>query len=123
MGRRRPPADRVWRALLPYVVSGLVLPTGATFGTDARAPHIISFCVRNADRLELRTELEREHGVLASAGSACGTDSALPSHVLAALAVPREYVFGSVRAAPSASVCVWAACDRYRWGTATASTT
>lgn len=103
--RYRELAALVWETLLPFVVVGLVLPTGAT---TRRAPHIVSFCVRGANRRDLvlngfrcgpqrdlSAALEREGGVLASGGSACTSDSGLPSHVLAAMCVPPAYIHGS----------------------------
>lgn len=87
-------SSTVWSALLPFVLMGAVLPTGP--GPTQRSPHIVSFCVRGAHRRDLAARLERE-GVLASGGSACSTDSDLPSHVLAAIGVPPEYIHGSLR--------------------------
>ena len=85
--------QRLWRCLTPYVVSGLVLPTGvpAGGGGGMRAPHHVSFCVRGAHRRDLVTQFEG-HGVLLSGGSACSTDSGLPSHVLAACGVPGPFI-------------------------------
>lgn len=89
-------SDALWRALGPFVVSGLVLPTGPPAGSADRAPHHVSFCVRGRHRQEITARLEAA-GVLASGGSACSSGSSLPSHVLAAMAVPPEYIHGSVR--------------------------
>lgn len=84
----------VWRTLHPFVVAGLVLPTGAP--PPGRAPHHVSFCVRGAHRRSLIAALEKR-SVHASGGSACTSADALPSHALAALRVPPEYIEGSVR--------------------------
>ena len=86
----------VWDTILPYVATGLILPTGPA-AERWRAPHHISFCVRGAHRRDLVDELERDNETLVSGGSACNTDSALPSHVLAAMGVPVDYIHGSVR--------------------------
>ena len=86
----------IWAAILPHVASGLVLPTGPA-AERLRAPHHVSFCVRGANRRDLVEALERDNGTLVSGGSACSTDSSLPSHVLAAMGVPAEYIHGSLR--------------------------
>jgi cysteine desulfurase len=84
----------VWATLMPFVVTGRVLPTGGA-GTG-RAPHHISVCVRGAERHALVAALEKEN-VYASGGSACAADSVLPSHVLTALRVPPDFIQGSLR--------------------------
>ena len=89
-------AGRIWACLRPYVVTGLVLPTGGS-PPDLRAPHHVSFCVRGAQRRYLIAALERDAGVLASGGSACSSQLPLPSHVLVALGVPPAYIHGSIR--------------------------
>lgn len=95
----------VWEALRPFIVGGLVLPTGPPDSAANRAPHHVSFCVRGVHRTELLERLERL-GVVASGGSACssGAEEAgperpplLPSPVLVALEVPPEFQNGSVR--------------------------
>lgn len=58
--------------------------------------HHVSFCVRSVRRQDLLRRFEEE-GVLISGGSACSTGSALPSHVLDAIGVPKEFLFGSLR--------------------------
>ena len=87
--------QRIWDTLTPFVVSGLVLPTGEA-RAEWRAPHHVSFCVRGRHRRDLLPRFEAE-GVVLSGGSACSTDSALPSHVLAACRVPPHFIHGSVR--------------------------
>ena len=87
----------VWNSLLPYIVSGLVLPTGPNpAASDRRVPHHVSLCVLGADRSELITQMEGQ-GILVSGGSACTSDSPLPSHVLSAMGIPMEYARGSLR--------------------------
>ena len=88
--------DALWDALARFIVAGIVLPTGAVRGGPLRAPHHVSFCVRGHHRRTLLKRLE-DLGVAASGGSACSTGSALPSHVLAAMDVPTEYIQGSLR--------------------------
>jgi cysteine desulfurase len=85
----------VWRVLLPFIVTGVVLPTGPNNPPERVANHI-SFCVRNVHRNWLVARLD-EGGVHASGGSACNTTSGLPSHVLVAIGVPQAYLQGSVR--------------------------
>lgn len=85
----------VWNALTPFILQGIVLPTGPPPG-ERRAPHHVSFCVRNADRQELVKKCD-ELGLLVSGGSACTSGAVLPSHVLSALAVPPAFIHGSLR--------------------------
>lgn len=94
--RLREMAAKIWETLAPFIVVGLVLPTGAPAQSGRRAPHHVSFCVRGARRAALLEAFEAE-GVLVSGGSACSAGSTLPSHVLSALDVPVEYIHGSVR--------------------------
>lgn len=93
--RTRAMADAVWRTLWPFVVAGTVLLTGPPPGPE-RAPHHVSFCVRGVDRKRFVAAMDRA-GVRVSSGSACTSDTDLPSHVLAAMRVPAEYIRGSVR--------------------------
>ena len=88
--------DTIWTTLLPFIASGLVLPTGC-MDKKQRACHHVSFCVYGAHRRDLVASLEQDSNVLASGGSACSSVSSLPSHVLAAMQVPLQYIHGSVR--------------------------
>ena len=94
--RLREMTAKIWETLTPFIVLGLVLPTGAPMQSGRRAPHHVSFCVRGAKRSVLLDRLEAE-GILVSGGSACSAGSTLPSHVLSALDVPIQYIHGSVR--------------------------
>lgn len=85
----------VWNTLQPFVLSGLVLPTGPV-DPDQRAPHHVSFCVYRLHRRNLLARFEQE-GILISGGSACSTGTALPSHVLVAMGVPEDFLQGSLR--------------------------
>jgi cysteine desulfurase len=100
LGKRVPQmralTDTVWSALMPFIVSGTVLPTGCT-NPEERACHHVSFCVRGAHRNDLVASLETESGVLVSGGSACSADYSLHSHVLDAMRVPLRYIHGSIR--------------------------
>ena len=50
-------ADHIWSTLAPYIVTGLVLPTGAV-APGERAVHHVSFCVRNVSRDTVLQQLE-----------------------------------------------------------------
>ena len=91
--KMRQMTDKVWATLIPFITAGLVLPTGSM----ERTPHLVSFCVHGVHRSELVSRMEKELGILLSSGSACSTDSSLPSHVLDALRVPDVFIHGSVR--------------------------
>lgn len=91
--------DRLWtKALTPFIVSGLILPTGPPHGgpDGDRAVHHVSFCIRGVNRAAVLQQLE-EQGVIASGGSACSSDSGLPSPVLVAMRIPTAFIHGSVR--------------------------
>lgn len=49
-------SDAVWKTLMPFVVTGLVLPTGC-IDTRERACHHVSFCVRGARRQAILASL------------------------------------------------------------------
>ena len=85
----------IWVVLMPYVVSGVVLPTGPALPPH-RTPNHISFCVRNVHRDWIIERLD-EFGISASGGSACNTGTGLPSPVLVAVKIPNQYIQGSVR--------------------------
>lgn len=87
--------DLVWQTLAPFVLRGVVLPTGPSLTKD-RAPHHVSFCVRSMHRRDLLREFHKR-GVLASGGSACHASVDMPSHVLVAMKVPLDFIHGSIR--------------------------
>ncbi len=64
--------------------------------TGRRAPHILTVGVAGADSETLLMHLDMQ-GVAASGGSACSTGAVEPSHVLAAMGVPREVALGQLR--------------------------
>jgi cysteine desulfurase len=79
--------DRL-RAVVPdVVVHGQAAP---------RAPHVLNIGVPGADSEALLMHLDLA-GVAASGGSACSTGAMEPSHVLAAMGVPRALALGSIR--------------------------
>jgi cysteine desulfurase len=60
------------------------------------APHIVTVCVPGADSEALLMHLDLA-GIAAGSGSACTTGTVEPSHVLAAMGVPRELGIAAVR--------------------------
>lgn len=62
----------------------------------ARAPHILNISVPGTDSESLLMALDLA-GVACSSGSACQSGNVDPSHVLAALGVPRELAIAAVR--------------------------
>jgi len=61
-----------------------------------RLANTVAFLVEGADSIALLAALDME-GICASSGSACSAGSLEPSHVIAALAVPRELADSLVR--------------------------
>ena len=59
-------------------------------------PHILAVCVPGADSEALLMHLDLA-GVAAGSGSACTTGTVEPSHVLAAMGIPRDLAIGAVR--------------------------
>lgn len=73
------------------------IPDAAVHGRNApRAPHILSISVPGTDSESLLMALDLA-GVACSSGSACQSGNVDPSHVLAALGVPRDLAVGAVR--------------------------
>jgi cysteine desulfurase len=60
------------------------------------APHILTVCVPGADSEALLMHLDLA-GIAAGSGSACTTGTVEPSHVLAAMGIPRELAIAAVR--------------------------
>ena len=86
-GRARDSLLERLRAVVPdLVVHGLAAP---------RAPHVLSIGIPGTDSEALLMHLDLA-GVAASGGSACSTGAMEPSHVLAAMGVPRPR-WGSIR--------------------------
>ncbi len=83
--------ERLANALIAAVPDAVVL------GRDApRAPHILALAVPGAEGQALVMLLDLA-GVAASAGSACSSGTAEPSHVLTAMGVAPELAMGFVR--------------------------
>jgi cysteine desulfurase len=73
------------------------VPDLVVIGEEATtAPRILTVCVPGAESEALLMHLDLA-GVAAGSGSACTTGAVDPSHVLAAMGVPREQAVGAVR--------------------------
>ena len=83
--------DRLERALLERVPDAVVHGRGAP-----RAPHILNLSVPGTDSESLLMALDLA-GVACSSGSACTSGNVDPSHVLAAMGVPRDLAVSAVR--------------------------
>jgi cysteine desulfurase len=83
--------DALEAALLQRVPDAVVHGRGAP-----RAPHILNVSVPGTDSESLLMALDLA-GVACSSGSACQSGNVEPSHVLAALGVPRELAAAAVR--------------------------
>lgn len=60
------------------------------------APHIVNVCVSGVESQTMVLQLDMR-GICVSGGSACSSSSLDPSHVLAALGVPRSLARGTLR--------------------------
>ncbi len=83
--------DRLEAALLERIPDATVNGRGAP-----RAPHVLNISVPGTDSESLLIALDLA-GVACSSGSACQSGSVDPSHVLAAIGVPRELAVAAVR--------------------------
>ena len=83
--------DRLEAGLLARVPDAVVHGQGAL-----RAPHILNLSVPGTDSESLLMALDLA-GVACSSGSACQSGNVDPSHVLAAMGVPRELAVSAVR--------------------------
>lgn len=73
------------------------LPDAVLTGSEQmRLPNNISFCFPHVESSQLLAILDM-HGICASAGSACSTGAAGPSHVLIAMGISPELAGGSLR--------------------------
>jgi cysteine desulfurase len=83
--------DRLEAALLARV------PDAVVHGRDVpRAPHILHISVPGTDSESMLMALDLS-GVACSSGSACQSGNVDPSHVLAAMGVPRDVAVSAVR--------------------------
>ena len=79
---------------VPGAVESAV-PAGAS--TSHLVAGIANLCLPAVDSEALLFLLEHDHRVLASAASSCASGAQEPSHVLAALGLPRDLAAGSLR--------------------------
>jgi cysteine desulfurase len=61
-----------------------------------RAPHILSVLIPGATSEAMLIQLDQA-GVAASGGSACSSGAVDPSHVHAAMGIPRDLALGAIR--------------------------
>jgi cysteine desulfurase len=74
-----------------------IVPDVVINGADVpRAPHVSNMSIRGTDSEALLMHLDLA-GIACSSGSACSTGSVEPSHVLAAMGVPRELGIAALR--------------------------
>ncbi|HEX8715397.1 MAG TPA: cysteine desulfurase family protein [Gemmatimonadaceae bacterium] len=73
------------------------IPDAVVHGASAtRAPHVLNISVPGTDSESMLMALDLA-GIACSSGSACQSGSVDPSHVLAAIGVPRELAIAAVR--------------------------
>ena len=84
------------RDLLAALLTAAVPDLRVTGGGAARAPHVLNLQVPGCDAQALLMHLDLA-GIAASAGSACQTGAAEPSHVLTAMGVPPELALSAIR--------------------------
>ena len=63
---------------------------------EKRLPGNINITLKEKDSMEVLLKLD-EHGICASAGSACSTGDSAPSHVLTSIGLPPEKAFSTLR--------------------------
>lgn len=96
---RRPSAIRQLTGRRDYLIRKLLTAIPRTRLTGSRmhrAPHIASVAFEGVEGGAVVLALA-ERGIAVSTGSACTTGRLEPSHVIAALALPSAYQFGSLR--------------------------
>ncbi len=84
------------RSAIPDVVETGVHDSDAGPDRSHHVAGICHLCFRGIESESLLFLLEKE-GVYASAASSCASGAMEPSHVLAAMGIPRELAFGSLR--------------------------
>lgn len=84
------------RDLLAALLTAAVPDLQITGSTAPRAPHVLNVQVPGCDAQALLMHLDLA-GIAASAGSACQTGAAEPSHVLTAMGVPPGLALSAVR--------------------------
>jgi cysteine desulfurase len=84
--------QRLERGIMARIPDAVIHGSGA----PRRAPHIVNVSVPGTDSESMLMALDLQ-GIACSAGSACQSGSASPSHVLSAMGVPRDLVNGAIR--------------------------
>jgi len=86
------------RALTERLAEGVLAVPGVhrRGAVQQRLPNTVAFSVEGADAISLLANLDLA-GICASSGSACSAGSLEPSHVLAAMGVPRDQCASLVR--------------------------
>lgn len=84
------------RDLLAALLTAAVPDLRITGGAAPRAPHVLNLQVPGCDAQALLMHLDLA-GIAASAGSACQSGAAEPSHVLTAMAIAPELALSAIR--------------------------
>ena len=85
--------SRIKREIEDIKVNG---PSSNSPFTTSRLTNNLNISFKNVDAEGLLAMLDAD-GICVSAGSACNSESFDPSHVLKAIHVPNEYIFGAIR--------------------------
>ena len=85
--------DTVIHYLAPFILSGAIILTG---NSNKKSINMLTFCIRGAKYKNILRRLD-DCGICASSGSACSSASIIPSHVMTAIDVPPEYLWGHIR--------------------------
>jgi cysteine desulfurase len=84
--------DRLERGIRERIPDAVIHGSGA----PRRAPHIVNVSVPGTDSESMLMALDLQ-GIGCSAGSACQSGSASPSHVLSAIGAPRDLINAAIR--------------------------
>ena len=84
--------QRLERGILAKIPDAVIHGAGAAH----RAPHIVNVSVPGTDSESMLMALDLQ-GIGCSAGSACQSGSASPSHVLSAIGAPRDLINAAIR--------------------------
>ncbi|NLC37830.1 MAG: cysteine desulfurase [Clostridia bacterium] len=89
----------LWHLKKELVRGILAIPGARINGPDWEegAPHILNVYFEGVDRGEVLVHMLEEKGIYVSTGSACHSRRAEPSHVLKAMGLKKEGLFGAIR--------------------------
>ncbi|HHX50193.1 MAG TPA: cysteine desulfurase [Clostridia bacterium] len=99
-GKRLEDNGSILRELKEELARGILRIPGAHLngpGGEESAPHILNVCFDGVDRGEVLVHMLEEKGVYVSTGSACHSRRTEPSHVLKAMGLQEERLFGAIR--------------------------